>query len=59
MTPRLRSATRGPALANLASLRPTMGTADERDRALFVNAATWADLVRNPNGAWHVYNRPS
>ncbi len=49
----------GPALANLASLRPAEGTAAERDRALFVNAATWADLVRNPHEPWHGYSHPT
>ncbi len=49
----------GPALADLASLRPTTGTEAERDRALFLNAATWADLIRNRDQPWHAYNRPN
>ncbi len=47
----------GPALANLASLRPTTGREADRDRALFMNAATWADLIRDRNQPWHAYNR--
>ncbi len=46
----------GPALANFASLRPADGSEAARDRALFLNAATWADLVRNRNQPWHVYH---
>src|SRR6266571_4077883 len=38
---------------------PAEGTAAERDRALFVNAATWADLVRNPHEPWHGYSHPT
>lgn len=49
----------GPALASLASLRPTAGSDAERDRALFVNAATWADLVRERGTPWHTYNHPT
>lgn len=64
MTPRARARAvalllHGPPLAGLASLRPGTGTAAERDRALFVNAATWPDLVRERGTPWHVYNRPS
>src|SRR5256886_5859382 len=46
----------GPALANFGSLRPADGSEAARDRALFLNAATWADLVRNRDQAWHVYH---
>ena len=49
----------GPPVANLASLRPAAGSDSARDRGLFLNAATWPDLVRNPSEAWHVYNRPA
>jgi len=49
----------GPAKADFASLRPAEGTAAERDRVLFVNAATWADLVRNRREPWHVYSHPT
>jgi hypothetical protein len=61
MTPRARARAvalllHGPALANLASLRPADGSEAARDHALFLNAATWADLVRNRNQAWHVYS---
>src|SRR6266705_2439805 len=49
----------GPALANFASLRPAGASEAARDRALFLNAATWADLVRNRNQAWHVYHHPT
>src|SRR5207244_772219 len=49
----------GPAQADFASLRPAKGTAAERDRVLFVNAATWADLVRNRREPWHVYSHPT
>lgn len=49
----------GPSLAGLASLRPTTGTDAERDRALFLNAATWGDLIRDRNQVWFAYNRPS
>jgi hypothetical protein len=49
----------GPALANLASLRPATGADAERDRALFMNAATWADMIRDRNQPWYAYNRPS
>ena len=64
MTPRARARAvelllHGPALANFAALRPAppaQGSEAERDRALFLNAATWADLVRNSDQAWHVYH---
>ncbi len=46
----------GPALANFGSLRPADGSEAARDRALFLNAATWADLVRSRNQPWHVYH---
>jgi hypothetical protein len=46
----------GPALANFAALRPPQGSEAARDRALFLNAATWADLVRSRDQAWHVYH---
>jgi hypothetical protein len=49
----------GPALADFRSLRPAEGTNSARDRALFLNAATWADLVRERGTAWHVYSHPS
>jgi S1/P1 Nuclease len=49
----------GPQLAGLQSLRPPEGSDAERDRALFLNAATWADLVRERGTAWHVYSHPS
>lgn len=49
----------GPTHADFASLRPAKGTAAERDRALFVNAATWADLVRNRHEPWHGYSHPT
>lgn len=62
MTPRARARavellTHGPALAGLATLRPTTGTDAERDRALFLNAATWPDLIRDRNQPWYAYNR--
>ncbi len=61
MTPRARARAvqlllHGPALANFGSLRPADGSEAARDRALFLNAATWADLVRNRDQAWHVYH---
>src|SRR5213079_737369 len=61
MTPRARARAvelllHGPALANFGSLRPAVGSEAARDRALFLNAATWADLVRNRDQAWHVYH---
>lgn len=64
MTPQARARAvdllmHGPALAGLATLRPTTGTDAERDRALFLNAATWPDLIRNKNEPWHAYNHPS
>jgi hypothetical protein len=37
---------RAPADADLASLRPTEGTASAQERMLFVRAAAWADLMR-------------
>jgi len=49
----------GPALADLSSLRPAAGTEAARDRALFLNAATWADLIRDRNQPWYAYNRPT
>jgi hypothetical protein len=49
----------GPPRARLASLRPAVGMPAERDRALFLNAATWPDLVRNHDQDWNVYNRPT
>src|SRR5437763_3913647 len=64
MTPRARARSvelllHGPALANFASLRPPQGSEAARDRALFLNAATWADLVRSRDQPWHVYHRPT
>lgn len=64
LTPRARARAvalllHGPALASFASLRPADGTEAARDRALFLNAATWADLVRNRTQAWHVYHHPT
>jgi len=64
MTPRARARAvelllHGPALANFGSLRPADGSEAARDRALFLNAATWADLVRNRDQAWHVYHHPT
>jgi S1/P1 nuclease len=64
MTPRARARAvelllHGPALANFALLRPADGIEAARDRALFLNAATWADLVRNRSQAWHVYHHPT
>jgi hypothetical protein len=64
MTPRARARSvelllHGPPLANFASLRPPQGSEAARDRALFLNAATWADLVRNRNQPWHVYHHPT
>ncbi|HXL12095.1 MAG TPA: S1/P1 nuclease [Gemmatimonadales bacterium] len=61
MTPRARTRAvellrHGPALANFASLRPPQGSEAARDRALFLNAATWADLVRSRDQAWHAYH---
>jgi S1/P1 Nuclease len=49
----------GPPLADLGSLRPSAGTDAERDRALFMNAATWPDLIRDRNMPWHVYSHPT
>jgi S1/P1 Nuclease len=49
----------GPALAGLSTLRPATGTDAERDRALFLNAATWADLIRDRNQPWYAYNHPT
>ena len=49
----------GPALANFGSLRPADGSEAARDRALFLNTTTWADLVRNRDQAWHVYHHPT
>lgn len=64
MTPQARARAvellmRGPPLAGLASLRPASGTDAERDRALFLNVATWADLVRDREQPWYAYNRPT
>ena len=61
LTPRARARAielllHGPALANFALLRPADGTDAARDRALFLNAATWADLIRNRTQPWHVYH---
>lgn len=49
----------GPPVAGFASLRPTAGSNADRDRALFMNAATWPDMIRSPDQPAHVYNRPS
>ncbi len=49
----------GPPLANLASLRPATGSDAERDRALFMNASTWPDLIRDRNLPWYAYNHPT
>src|SRR2546423_2135045 len=55
----------GPALANFPALRPAppappappaQGSEAARDRALFLNAATWADVVRSRDQAWHAYH---
>src|SRR5256884_167765 len=67
MTPRARARAvelllHGPALANFAALRPAppaQGSEAARDRALFLNAATWADLVRSRDQPWHAYHRPT
>ena len=64
MTPRARARAvelllHGPALANFGSLRPADGSEAARDRALFLNTTTWADLVRNRDQAWHVYHHPT
>src|SRR5256714_9478791 len=64
ITPRARARAvelllHGPALANFESLRPADGSEAARDRALFLNAATWADLVRNRDQPWHAYHRPT
>ncbi|HEV2749182.1 MAG TPA: S1/P1 nuclease [Gemmatimonadales bacterium] len=69
MTPRARARAvelllHGPALANFPSLRsgqapslrPANGDETARDRVLFLNAATWPDLVRSREQAWHVYH---
>ncbi|OLE64827.1 MAG: hypothetical protein AUG74_12860 [Bacteroidetes bacterium 13_1_20CM_4_60_6] len=61
MTPRARARAvellrHGPPLANFASLRPPQGSEAARDRALFLNTATWADLVRSRDQPWHAYN---
>src|SRR5438270_4333375 len=61
MTPRARARSvellrHGPALANFAALRPPQGSEAARDRALFLNAAAWADLVRSRDQPWHAYN---
>jgi S1/P1 Nuclease len=49
----------GPPLAGLASLRPDAGPDSARNRALFMNAATWPDLIRDRDKPWHAYNRPA
>jgi hypothetical protein len=49
----------GPAAAHLAALRPTTGTDAERDRALFLNAATWPDMIRDRDNPAHAYHRPT
>jgi hypothetical protein len=64
MTPRARARAvelllHGPALANFPSLRPVTGDETTRDRVLFLNAATWPDLVRSRDHAWHVYHHAS
>ncbi len=46
----------GPPLADLASLAPDGGTLEEVDRGLFVESATWPDLVRTPGSAFHGYH---
>src|SRR2546430_17742768 len=61
MTPRARARAvelllHGPALANFAALRPAQGSEAARDRALVLNAATWADLVRSRDQPWHACN---
>ena len=55
-----------PGDAGLAQLRPNAGGPEERDRALFERAATWADVVRDRSqqarlrryhrSAWHYVN---
>ena len=55
-----------PGDAGLAQLRPNAGGPEERDRALFERAATWADVVRDRRqqarlrryhrSAWHYVN---
>ncbi|MGH7668572.1 MAG: S1/P1 nuclease [Gemmatimonadaceae bacterium] len=64
LTPRARTRAvdllmHGPALADFASLRPTTGTDAERDRALFLNAATWPDIIRDRDLPAHAYHRPT
>src|SRR5690242_1251158 len=48
----------GPPLADFESLAPDAGTPDEIDRGLFVETATWPDLVRTPGSTWHGYSHP-
>lgn len=52
LSPRARDAAvallrAAPADAGLAQLRPNAGGPEERDRALFLRAATWPDIVRD------------
>lgn len=71
MTPRARAAaaallTHAPADAGLLQLRPARAPRAEADRAWFVEASTWADLVRDRDfperqaryhrGPWHYVN---
>lgn len=65
MTPQARTRAmallgNAPANSGIAALRPTTGSAGERDRIQFIRAATWADKVRvgarKPiyhKGSWH------
>lgn len=64
MTPRARARAvelllHAPPLTGLAGLRPAAGPDARRDRALFMNAATWPDLIRDARLPAHVYNRPT
>ncbi len=64
MTPRARARAvelllHAPPLTGLAEMRPATGSDAQRDRALFMNASTWPDVVRDAKLPSHVYNRPA
>jgi hypothetical protein len=46
----------GPPLAGLGSLAPASGTPEQVDRGLFVETATWPDMIRDTAAAFHVYH---
>ena len=48
----------GPPEAHLGDAEPSSGSPSERDKALFVHTAVWADQVKGRTAPNHAYDRP-